>query len=111
MVRERLWQRPEKASVQQFIFVSSLSVITGQGDQFDVDESAELKPCGESYADSKVEAERLTMNEPETSSLKSGNRSTPGFIYGDPERESLDAGRLINSIGTGKKQCLLVAAL
>ncbi len=88
-----------KASVQQFIFVSSLSVITGQGDQFDVDESAELKPCGESYADSKVEAERLTMSEPETSSLKV-TAVRPGFIYGPREKAWMP--RLINSIGTGK---------
>ena len=46
------------AGVKHFIFISSLSVITGQGDQFNVDESAPLRPCGESYADSKIEAEK-----------------------------------------------------
>lgn len=85
--------------VKQFIFVSSLSVITGQGDQFDVDETAELKPCGESYADSKVEAERLVMSEPETSSMKVTS-VRPGFIYGPREKAWMP--RLINSIGTGK---------
>jgi nucleoside-diphosphate-sugar epimerase len=85
--------------VKQFIFVSSLSVITGQGDQFDVDESAELKPCGESYADSKVEAERLVMSEPPTSALKV-TAVRPGFIYGPREKAWMP--RLINSIGTGK---------
>jgi len=87
------------ASVKQFIFVSSLSVITGQGDQFNVDESAELKPCGESYADSKVEAERLVMSEPQSSSLKVSS-VRPGFIYGPREKAWMP--RLINSIGTGK---------
>lgn len=85
--------------VKQFIFVSSLSVITGQGDQFDVDETAELKPCGESYADSKVEAERLVMSEPEASSMKVTS-VRPGFIYGPREKAWMP--RLINSIGTGK---------
>lgn len=84
---------------KQFIFVSSLSVITGQGDQFDVDESAELKPCGESYADSKVEAERLVMSEPASSALKV-TAVRPGFIYGPREKAWMP--RLINSIGTGK---------
>lgn len=88
-----------KAGVQQFIFISSLSVITGQGDQFDVDESAELKPCGESYADSKVEAERLVMSEPATSAMKV-TALRPGFIYGPREKAWMP--RLINSIGTGK---------
>lgn len=88
-----------ESGVQQFIFVSSLSVITGQGDQFNVDESAELKPCGESYADSKVEAERLVMSESPASSLKVTS-VRPGFIYGPREKAWMP--RLINSIGTGK---------
>ncbi|MBP6746858.1 NAD(P)-dependent oxidoreductase, partial [bacterium] len=49
----------DKAGVKQFIHISSLSVITGQGDQFNLDESAPLQLCGEAYADSKVEAEKL----------------------------------------------------
>lgn len=88
-----------KCGVRQFIFVSSLSVITGQDDQFNVDESAELKPCGESYADSKVEAERLVMSEPAGSDLKV-TAVRPGFIYGPREKAWMP--RLINSIGTGK---------
>jgi len=85
------------ANVRQFIFISSLSVITGQGDQFDVDETATLKPCGESYADSKIEAERVVMSrskEIKVTSLR------PGFIYGPRERSWMP--RLINSIATGK---------
>jgi nucleoside-diphosphate-sugar epimerase len=89
------------ASVKQFIFISSLSVITGQGDQYDVDESTPLKPCGESYADSKIEAERAVMNMAgkgegamKVTSLR------PGFIYGPRERSWMP--RLINSIRTGK---------
>ncbi|MBC7998843.1 MAG: NAD-dependent epimerase/dehydratase family protein, partial [Leptolyngbya sp.] len=87
------------AGVKQFIFVSSLSVITGQGDQYDVDETAELKPCGESYADSKVEAERAVMSEPVNSSMQVTS-VRPGFIYGPREKAWMP--RLINSIGTGK---------
>lgn len=87
------------AGVKQFIFVSSLSVITGQGDQYDVDETAELKPCGESYADSKVEAERAVMSEPVNSSMQVTS-VRPGFIYGPREKAWMP--RLINSIGSGK---------
>lgn len=86
------------AGVKHFIQISSLSVITGQGDQYNVDESTPLKPCGESYADSKVEAEREVMNNApaglEVTSLR------PGFIYGPGERAWMP--RVINSIATGK---------
>lgn len=85
------------ASVQQFIHISSLSVITGQGDQFNVKEDAPLRPCGEAYADSKVEAEKAVMKE-------LGNiRVTilrPGFIYGPRERSWMP--RLISSITNGQ---------
>jgi len=87
--------------VKQFIHISSLSVITGQGDQFDVDESEPLKPCGEAYADSKVEAERLVMTAGEQ--WKGSLAVTilrPGFIYCPGEKAWMP--RLINSIRTGK---------
>ena len=86
----------EKA-VTQFIHISSLSVITGQGDQYNVDESAPLQTCGENYADSKVKAEQYVMNSDfdiEVTALR------PGFIYGPGERAWLP--KLINSIKNGK---------
>lgn len=85
--------------VKHFIFISSLSVITGQGDQYDVDESAPLKPCGESYADSKIEAEKAVMTQADKGELKV-TALRPGFIYGPRERSWMP--RLINSIATGK---------
>lgn len=87
------------AGVNHFIFVSSLSVITGQGDQYDVDESAPLKPCGESYADSKIEAEKAVMAYIGKGAMKV-TALRPGFIYGPRERSWMP--RLINSIRTGK---------
>ncbi|MBX9668015.1 MAG: NAD-dependent epimerase/dehydratase family protein [Candidatus Obscuribacterales bacterium] len=91
----------KNSGVKHFLFISSLSVITGQGDQYDVDESEPLKPCGEAYADSKVEAERLVMNEAGKgeSSMKVTSLR-PGFIYGPGEKAWMP--RLINSIATGK---------
>ncbi|MBI2811074.1 MAG: NAD-dependent epimerase/dehydratase family protein [Candidatus Melainabacteria bacterium] len=86
-------------SVKHFIFISSLSVITGQGDQYDVDESVPLKPCGESYADSKIEAEKAVMNFAGAGDMKVTSLR-PGFIYGPRERSWMP--RLINSIRTGK---------
>lgn len=87
----------QEACVKQFIHISSLSVITGQGDQYALSESAELKYCGEAYADSKVDAEKAVM------SHKGSMQVTvlrPGFIYGPKERAWLP--RLINSIATKK---------
>ncbi len=88
-------------NVKHFLYVSSLSVITGQGDLYNVDETEPLKPCGESYADSKVEAERTVMAESENPQSKMKVTSLrPGFIYGPGERAWMP--RLINSIATGK---------
>lgn len=86
------------SKARQFIHISSLSVITGQGDQYDVDESEPLKPCGEAYADSKVEAERAVMQAGSDGFCVTALR--PGFIYGPRERAWMP--RLINSIATGK---------
>jgi len=83
--------------VKQFIFISSLSVITGQGDQFNVDERAPLRPCGEAYADSKIEAEKAVMAEAPNLCVTS---LRPGFIYGPRERSWMP--RLITNIKNGK---------
>lgn len=98
---KKLLEAAKAQNVKHFLYVSSLSVITGQGDLYNVDESEPLKPCGESYADSKVEAERLVMAEKESpqSPIKVTSLR-PGFIYGPGERAWMP--RLINSIATGK---------
>jgi len=87
-----------EALVKQFIYISSLSVITGQNDQYDVDESAPLVMSGESYADSKVEAEKYLCN------LKTGQTKItclrPGFIYGPGERAWMP--RLINALSNNQ---------
>jgi nucleoside-diphosphate-sugar epimerase len=92
------------AGVKQVILISSLSVITGQGDQFDVNESAPLRLCGEAYADSKVEAEKLALEYmrscKETGAHLNVTILRPGFIYGPYERAWLP--RLINSLREGK---------
>ncbi len=91
-----------EASVKQFIYISSLSVITGKDDQYDVDESAPLVLSGESYADSKVEAEKYLC------SVKNGDTKItclrPGFIYGPGERAWMP--RLITAISNN--QVLLI---
>src|SRR4030095_10761303 len=46
-----------EAGVRHFVQISSLSVITGQGDQFGLAADAPLRYCGESYAASTVDAE------------------------------------------------------
>lgn len=87
------------AGAKQFILISSLSVITGQGDQYAVSEKADLKYCGEAYADSKVDAEKLVMAEAGKGKI-SVTSLRPGFIYGPGERAWMP--RIINSISTGK---------
>lgn len=87
------------AGIKQFVHMSSLSVITGQEDQFNVDENAPLRTCGEAYADSKVEAEKLVISLAGTGDMKV-TILRPGFIYGPGERAWMP--RLINNIRTGK---------
>lgn len=87
------------SGVKQFVQISSLSVITGQGDQYDVDESAPLKYCGESYADSKVDAEKVVSCKDYAGKIQT-TVLRPGFIYGPGEKAWMP--RLINSLKTGK---------
>jgi nucleoside-diphosphate-sugar epimerase len=86
-------------AVKQFVYVSSLSVITGQHDQYGVGEEVPVRKCGEAYADSKVEAELLVMAESVTDQIVV-TAVRPGFIYGPREHAWLP--RLIDSIASGK---------
>jgi len=85
------------AGVKQFIHISSLSVITGQEDQYNVDETAPLRYCGEAYADSKVDAEKAVT---EKSDQISTTILRPGFIYGPGEKAWMP--RLIANLKAGK---------
>ena len=75
----------KEAGVKQLVFISSLSVITGNQDQYASQENAPLLMSGEPYADSKVQAERII-----TSRINDGSIAVtiirPGFIYGPRER-------------------------
>lgn len=86
------------AGVRQFVHVSSLSVITAQEDQFEVDEDAPLRLCGEPYADSKVEAEKVVRETAMGATAFTILR--PGFIYGPSERAWLP--RLIALLQSGR---------
>lgn len=85
--------------VEHFVHISSLSVITGQGDQYGLGEDAPLRYCGEAYADSKVEAEKLVMAEAAGTRIRV-TALRPGFIYGPGERAWMP--RLIQSLASGK---------
>lgn len=75
----------DAAMVKHFIHISSLSVITGQGDMHGANEDMPLVYCGEAYADSKVDAEKaLTMFFGRSQMMVTILR--PGFIYGPMER-------------------------
>lgn len=99
---ENAFQAARACGVRQFIHISSLSVITGQHDQFDLDEQAPLCLCGEAYADSKVESEKYLQE-----LMRGGLPITilrPGFIYGEGERAWLK--RVMQSVSKG--QAILV---
>lgn len=87
------------ANIKHFIHISSLSVITGQGDLHSANEELPLVYCGESYADSKVDAEKAV-------SMFFGRGKMmvtilrPGFIYGPMEKAWMP--RLIENLRTGK---------
>jgi nucleoside-diphosphate-sugar epimerase len=89
--------------VKQFIFVSSLSVITGQGDQYEVTEAAPYRYCGEAYADSKIDAEKLVLSYSGKSDM-GVTALRPGFIYGPGERAWMP--RLIGNIKAGRAALL-----
>lgn len=100
------FEAARSAAVKQFIHISSLSTITGQGDKFDLDEDAPLAPCGEAYADSKIEAERYIQGQRGGDQSMAWTILRPGFIYGAGERTWLP--RVIQSIQKG--QAMLVDA-
>lgn len=88
-----------EAGVRQFVQISSLSVITNQSDRFGATEETPLNYCGEAYADSKVDAEKLVMCESGRGRIQV-TALRPGFIYGPKERAWMP--RLISSLSSGK---------
>jgi nucleoside-diphosphate-sugar epimerase len=86
------------AGVKQFIHISSLSVITANTDQYNVNESVPIRYCGEAYADSKVDAEKIVQLE--TTGRIATTILRPGFIYGPYEKAWLPS--LIKSLRDGK---------
>ena len=85
--------------IKHFILISSLSVITGQGDQYDVTEAAPYRYCKESYADSKIDAEKLVLSYSGMGDM-AVTALRPGFIYGPGERAWMP--RLIGNIQAGR---------
>ncbi len=89
----------DAAGVRHFIHISSLSVITGQGDLHGANEDMPLVYCGEAYADSKVDAEKAVCLY-----FGRGNMMVtilrPGFIYGPMEKAWMP--RLIENLRTAR---------
>ncbi|MBX9686442.1 MAG: NAD(P)-dependent oxidoreductase [Candidatus Obscuribacterales bacterium] len=87
----------DSANLRHFIHISSLSVITGQGDLHAANEELPLIYCGEAYADSKVDAEKaVSMFFGRSKMMLTILR--PGFIYGPMERAWMP--RLIENLRT-----------
>lgn len=88
-----------RARVKQFIHISSLAVIMGEHDQYAVCEDAPLISCRETYANSKVAAEKLVREYFYTDDINI-TILRPGFIYGPTEKAWLP--RLISAIENGR---------
>lgn len=86
------------AGIKQFIHISSLSVITGDQDQFKVNEEQAPIYSREPYANSKIEAEKIVMSHSNSSLNVTILR--PGFIYGPGERIWMP--KLIRAIERGR---------
>lgn len=89
-----------RAKVNQLVHISSLAVITGEHDQYDVCEETPLIECREVYANSKVTAEKLVREYFYTDDINI-TVLRPGFIYGPTEKAWLP--RLISAIETGAR--------
>ena len=99
----------KKSNVKHFIHISSLSVITGEEDQFSVTEDEPLRRCREPYANSKIDAEEIVMAEANQKTINV-TALRPGFIYGPNEQawmprvvDALKKGRAL-IIGDGSKE-------
>ena len=75
----------KQAKVKQLIHLSSLSVITGEADCYALTEEEPYHYSREIYANSKIDAERLVMEDQNLGALKV-TALRPGFIYGAKER-------------------------
>lgn len=94
--------------LQRFVYISSLSVITGYRDHNGTKEDAPYQPTGEHYADTKIEAEKLVLEYYRKHQLPAVVLR-PGFIYGPGDQlflptviENLRKGKVI-LIDGGKK--------
>lgn len=102
----------EQAGVRHLVHISSLSVIMGETDCFEVTEDTPLRECREAYANSKIAAERLVMSGSWKNIKVTALR--PGFIYGPNEKswlphliKRLRAGTAM-LVGNGSKETNLI---
>ena len=89
--------------VKHFIHISSLSVITGEDDQFKVTEDEPLRRCREPYANSKIDAEEIVMAQVNGGTINV-TALRPGFIYGPNEQAWMP--RLIDALK--KRRALII---
>ncbi len=87
------------AGVKQFIHISSLSVITGDQDQFKVNEEKVPIYSKEPYANSKIEAEKIVTSQINADCIDV-TILRPGFIYGPSERTWMP--KLIQAMKKGR---------
>ena len=96
---DNVLQAAIQAKVKHFIHISSLAVITGEKDKFRVTENEPLQYCREPYANSKIDAEKIVMNEAGRGQI-AVTVLRPGFIYGPNERAWMP--RLIEALRKGR---------
>jgi len=96
---ENVLQAAIAAGVKQFIHISSLSVITGDQDQFKVNEEQIPIYSREPYANSKIEAEKIVISQVDVRCIDV-TILRPGFIYGPSERTWMP--KLIQAMKKGR---------
>jgi nucleoside-diphosphate-sugar epimerase len=96
---DNVLQASLEAAVHHFIHISSLSVITGDRDQFKVNEESRPIYSREPYANSKIEAEKIVLSQVHSQSINV-TVLRPGFIYGPHERTWMP--RLIQAMKKGR---------
>jgi nucleoside-diphosphate-sugar epimerase len=96
---DNVLQAAINAGVKHFIHISSLSVITGDQDQFKVNEEQVPIYSRELYANSKIEAEKVALAHAADGHINV-TILRPGFIYGPGERTWMP--KLIQAMKKGR---------
>ncbi|MDX1386560.1 MAG: NAD-dependent epimerase/dehydratase family protein [bacterium] len=96
---KNLLHASKKLALKKWIFISSLSVVAGTKDHVNTKEDVPYIPLGESYTDTKIEAEKLVLEAYQKHGLPVVVLR-PGFVFGPGDRSFLP--EVIHNLQTNK---------